>query len=281
MEFRNLKNHNWVVKHPRKNIYIMVDHKWAFVVWEYAKIKKIIREKACLVHVDTHLDDVPELVDNQKVLSANSIDDLFEIAHYKRDPDGDDFQELELREDNFLIPSFLRGTIQDIVYVSNSENQSEVNTKEFTVRDIYESVKDEESNNYFDYSGGVDRFSLSKCYELIKGHNKSIERFIGAEAFLRESWPFHKDQSKILDLDLDYFNNSTQLFSAELKGEGDIRSVLLGLKTYTDWDLITVALSPDYCGESKDCMYLLELFLEIFELDFTDFKLWSASNYDS
>ncbi|MBE1556860.1 hypothetical protein [Sporosarcina limicola] len=54
----------------------------------------------------THLDDVPELVDNQKALTANTVEELFEMAYYEQDEEN---LELELRMDNFIIPSFFKG----------------------------------------------------------------------------------------------------------------------------------------------------------------------------
>jgi len=270
MEF--LENDDWVVKHKKKLIYLMVNHKWAFVVWECAKIQQILKDNACLVHVDTHLDDVPELVDNQKVLTANTIEELFEIAYYEQDEEN---RELELRMDNFIIPSFLRGTIQDIVYVSNPDNVQEANAKEITVKEIYEAASDN-SKCYAEHSGGVNEYSLSKCFEYIEGQDKTISRFMGVEAFLKGSMPFREGQPKVLDLDLDYFNNSKFWRTAELKDEEVIRSALHVLKTYTNWDLITVALSPNFCGEYEDCVYLLKLFLEIFELDLGEFNSWQG-----
>lgn len=270
MEF--LAEDDWVVKHKQKPVYLMVNHKWAFVIWECAKIQQMLKENACLVHVDTHLDDVPELVDNQKALTANTVEELFEFAYYEQD---EEIPELKLRMDNFIMPSFLRGTIQDIVYVSNPDNEKEASTKEITVKDMYEAANGN-SKCYSDHSGGVNEYSLSKCFEYIEGQDKIISRFMGVDAFLLRNMSFRDGQAKILDLDLDYFNNSKYWRTAELKDEEAIRTALHALKYYTDWDLITVAISPDFCGEYEDCIYLLKLFLEIFELDSADFNFWPA-----
>lgn len=253
----NLRNENWVVKHIEKPIYLMVNHKWAFIIWEYNKIKKFIKEHACLVHVDTHLDDVPELVLNQNVILASTPQDLVDIVNYEQ---GEDRYEPELRMDNFIIPSFLRGTIQDIIYVSNPENKKEATTKEITVEDMSEDANE---------------LMLFKCFELINGQEKSISRFMGVQDFISKTVSFKEKQHEILDLDLDYFNNSLLYRTADLKNEDVIFSDLAALKAYTDWDLITVALSPDFCGEDQDCLYLLELFLEVFDLNLSEFKVWS------
>lgn len=262
-----LEKDDWIVKHKNKPIYLMVNHKWAFVIWEYARIQRRLKKNTCLVHVDTHLDDVPELVGNRKALTANTIEELLEIAYYIQDEEN---TELELRMDNFIIPSFLRGTIQDIVYVSNPDNEKEATMKEITVKDMYDSANNR-LQCYANHSGGVNEHSLSMCFEYIKGKDKTISRFMGVEAFIKKNMSFREDQNKILDLDLDYFNNSRYWRTAELKEEESIRASLLALKKHTNWDMITVALSPDFCGEKEDCIYLLKLFLEVFELDSEDF----------
>ena len=98
---------------------------------------------------------------------------------------------------------------------------------------------------------------------------------MGVQDFISKTVSFKEKQHEILDLDLDYFNNSLLYRTADLKNEDVIFSDLAALKAYTDWDLITVALSPDFCGEDQDCLYLLELFLKVFDLNLSEFKVWS------
>ena len=46
------------------------------------------------------------------------------------------------------------------------------------------------------------------------------------------------------------------------------------LKNLTDWDVITIALSPEYCGGEDECSYLFELFLECFGIDKNELVDW-------
>lgn len=87
--------------------------------------------------------------------------------------------------------------------------------------------------------------------------------------------------SYILDLDLDFFDTNCHRFS-EGKYDGSphhysetyIKNQLAALKNYTDWDLITVCISPEYCGGDEGGQYLLDMFIEVFELEEEKFIYW-------
>lgn len=264
-----LEDNSWRKKHNTKDIYLMVNHKWAFVIWEIARIRKTINEKAILIHVDSHLDDVPELVEDERYFSANSIEDFLRLAEYERSElDEDEFTtNYELRMDNFIIPSFLRGTIQDIMYVSDQK------LDEIRVEHM-ENAARENKKDYTNMSGDTNDYILNKCYRRIEGQDKSIERYYSVEEYLEEIDLLPPNQSKILDLDLDYFNDSNNTLVPNLKSDEVIRDNLKRLKEHCDWDMITVALSPLYCGGDEECMHILKLFLETFELNIDDFNDW-------
>lgn len=175
---------------------------------------------------------------------------------YKR-PEDAITMHFELRMDNFLIPAFLRGTIGSIIHVSDQ------NLEEITVEDIYKAANGQ-SVDYISKSGNTNETILFRCYEQIKGQQKSITRFTCVEDYLTSTIP--SIESKILDLDLDYFNDSTTTLEADLKEETVIRANLQALKEQCDWDVLTVALSPLYCSGEEECKYLFNLFLEEFDL---------------
>ncbi len=267
MEF--LKDDGWKKKHTNKEIYLMVNHKWAFVVWEIGKLHKTINENALLVHVDSHLDDVPELVEDGRYFVAKSEQNFMELGEYKRSEEDVENHNTnyELRMDNFVIPAFLRDTIKDIIYVSDQD------LEEIRVEDFYHAASGT-SNHYDNKSGNTNEYTLKKCYEKIQDKGKTIQRFFTVEEYLNavESLPI--EQSKILDLDLDYFNDSNNIFEPNLKSDVVIRDNLIQLKEHCDWDIITVALSPLYCGGEEECLHILNIFLEVFELDTRDFMDW-------
>lgn len=262
-----LKNDNWKMKHNKKEIYLMVNHKWAFVVWEFAKIDNIINENSLLIHVDSHLDDVPEIARDERYFSARKKEDILSLANYIRTEEDDENFSLnyELRMDNFIFPSFLRHTIQDIIYVCDQD------LEEISIEDINNAANNLNVETQ-DKSGDIGDFI--KCYEQINGHEKTIQRFFSVEEYLDEVKSLPKEQTKILDLDLDYFNDSNNVFEPNLKSDDTIKSNLKELKEQCEWDIITVALSPRYCGGDENCLHILELFLEVFELDPSDFNAW-------
>lgn len=54
------KDVHWKVHTEDKRIYIVRDDNWSFAAWEIAKLDNRILERSLVVHVDAHLDDVPE-----------------------------------------------------------------------------------------------------------------------------------------------------------------------------------------------------------------------------
>lgn len=79
----------------------------------------------------------------------------------------------------------------------------------------------------------------------------------------------------ILDLDLDYFNDSSKYNAfPKIREEEEIIKDLFYLKELMNWDVITVALSPEFCGGEKPCRYLFNLFLKVFNISKTDLIEW-------
>lgn len=77
-------------------------------------------------------------------------------------------------------------------------------------------------------------------------------------------------QSVILDLDLDFFNFNYEDWDCNsvLLPEPLIRKELEYMKKHMwDWDMVTVALSPEFCGGKEQSQYLFNLFLDVFNLD--------------
>lgn len=53
-----------------------------------------------------------------------------------------------------------------------------------------------------------------------------------------------------------------------------IRSQLEYIKNMMEWDMVTVALSPEYCGGEEMCLHLFKLFLDVFNLDIDKTEAW-------
>lgn len=85
-----------------------------------------------------------------------------------------------------------------------------------------------------------------------------------------------KGKSIILDLDLDFFNYNYQDYNSDgiLRTNEIIKSQLEEIKGMFEWDMVTVALSPEYCGGVEFSARLLKLFLEVFELNIEEAHRW-------
>lgn len=272
-----IDNNEWLIKHKEKSIYIMTDHKLAFMAWELERLEREYKG-AELYHVDTHLDEVSELVNSDDFMNASTKEDLINL--YTKSLPGEYTDENKgcfLRMDNFIMPAFARDTIDVIHHISNVGNAVEMNQKHLTV-DIINQQSDENLDSRRD---GINEYELRKFADIIKGKTKIINRWNGIMDITNSSRD-NTDKIKILDLDIDidYFNNATTLATSgyvakEFKQENIIKSELKALKEYTDWDIITVAISPYYSGY-EDSKIILNLFLEEFTMDIDkDFEIFN------
>ncbi|OIK11268.1 hypothetical protein BIV59_12820 [Bacillus sp. MUM 13] len=130
----------------------------------------------------------------------------------------------------FIIPAQKNGTIGNVLMVSNDRV------------DIEEQAR------------------VERAYTL--NHYEHIYR--------RKWFNDTNEQSVILDLDLDFFNFNYDDWDCNsvLLPEHLIRRELEYMKKYMwEWDMVTVALSPEFCGGEEQSKYLFGLFLDVFNLD--------------
>jgi len=79
----------------------------------------------------------------------------------------------------------------------------------------------------------------------------------------------------ILDLDLDYFaEEDIETVTVNLMDEQKIIDNLTTLRELYPWNLITVAISPFYCGGDDNAEYLLGLFCKVFGLNPEESLSW-------
>jgi hypothetical protein len=94
---------------------------------------------------------------------------------------------------------------------------------------------------------------------------RNVNRSLYYEDFKKEKLvDFLRDaqgKSKILDLDLDYFVPENQ--NNIIMKDNEIKIIIEELLGLCEWDLITVALSPDYCVTNHNALHLLKLYCEI------------------
>ncbi|GIP61933.1 hypothetical protein J32TS6_04880 [Virgibacillus pantothenticus] len=257
-----MKDHEWRKKVPNQNIYLMRDHNYAFSAWEIARMKAILKPYAIMIHVDSHLDDVSDAIDVPGVLGdIQSFDKAIQLAKKFDYGTGESPNHVYMWIDSFIWPSVVRNTIGDIIYVCD-ENKKELN--ENSIRDCIN--RDTPTDNHHS------KIILENLME----QNKSIRRFHSLEEFQSGKGELlleDTNRSLILDLDLDYFVKSYNTYQ-ELYDREQITNNLEYLKRLADWDVITVALSPEYCGGEEHCKYLLDLFASTFNIEMNELLSW-------
>lgn len=243
---------DWKIYIPEKNIYIMKDHSWAFAAWEVERLKGTIKEESILFHIDNHLDDVPDGLFVKGVMTASTKDELFKIVRTRKELYSGEKLENKIYIDNFIWPSFARGTLGTMFLISPQP-----------LVDFASSIL---SNYQERFDGDVDIKDIMKLVPLEKF--KNVHRAYSFDEFkLYHTELFYKKiqgKSKILDLDLDYFTPDADYIWLS---DDEIKKTLKDILSLCNWDLITVALSPSFCGGSLNAEHLLRLFWEVAELD--------------
>lgn len=266
-----MMDRDWRKKVNGKNIYLMRDHNYAFSAWEIGRINDDLKLNSVLVHVDSHLDDVAESIEIPGILSdINTVNEAIDIAK-KFDWSKEERPErIYMSIDNFIWPAVVRNTIGDVYYISD-DHQEESNESNL-IKQI--------SNPSSDYNREDirnDSIAELQLKNLIE-NQKKISRFQSIENFKVESERFQEEnqgKTLILDIDLDYFNDST-VYNGKpnIREEEQIIRNFNYLKKLADWNMITVALSPEYCGGEEACDYLLQLFLKCFEIKTNELIDW-------
>ncbi|MED4885424.1 hypothetical protein [Bacillus smithii] len=233
---------------PEKRIFISRDHQWAFAAWELAKMYEAIKPNSTLIHVDAHLDDVWDGIEVEGLLSIQTIEDIYKVTANE-----------QMKIDNFIWAGFATDAIQNVIYVARQK------------------IDDHDPFDLSDWD--FNSLHLESVKDLIKKKKYDGIRIDYVEEF-RELYDkglldtFIKDKDLILDIDLDYFNLSNDLLQPELMDTERIISTLKYLRDLFDWSLITVALSPLYCGGDNECWQIYEIFLDVFGLKLSEAEIW-------
>jgi hypothetical protein len=234
---------------PKERIYISRNHQWAFAAWAIGKQTGILRDQITLLHVDAHLDDTWDGVIVEGLQEMSNPEEFLEVAG-------------KLEIDNFIWAGFAAALIDHIVYVC---------------------PKDIDDSDPFDLTAwDLEGEQLKPVKELLQKRDYKGSRFESIADFQQYGVVAENKESLLnlpgsvtLDLDLDVFKlNLSDYKDTALVSEDLIRTQLQFLRDYYPYDLITVALSPAFCGGDDNCERLLQLFLEVFGLDLTDSEIW-------
>ncbi|MET2871832.1 UPF0489 family protein [Exiguobacterium profundum] len=256
MDIFNPRN-DWKVQIPQKKMYLMKDHSWAFAAWEYERIEGTIGSDSVLLHVDAHLDDVADGLEVSGMMEAKNKEELFSLIRTNEELYSGRLNKTKIQIDNFIWPSFARGTIGSMFVVARQDQH-----------DFASWMLEETKNNYTrndlekEKEAILDFIPLEKFQSVYRSF--SFEEF--KEKYFHEFQKYSNDKSKILNLDLDFFNLSDSLDNPQLMSDKEIRKLLNELLKLCEWDLITVAISPLYCGGKEIAKHLLNLFIEVADL---------------
>lgn len=260
-----MKDKKWRKKVKDQNIFLMRDHNYAFAAWEIARLRGILTEKATLIHVDSHLDDVPDAVAYPDLFQdIKTEEQAIELAS-PRESSSTPPEHTCMGIDNFIWPAIVRNTIKNVYYICDQKQ---------------EHISKEMLSNLVKNPISHDERSLERNKFLLNHLNQNgnkIYRYDSLDDFkVHEKEFIEKSMGRklILDLDLDFFNKPMMINEINLQSENKIRDDLLYLKNFVNWDVITVAISPEYSGGEEGSVYLLNLFLEIFNIYDKKFIDW-------
>jgi hypothetical protein len=232
-----------------KLIYVMLNHRVAYLCWMDAYRKGIIKEGAFIIHIDKHLDFA---------LHQNAVLEEDRKITYEQEEEHTEFvrKRSSLQNCDFIVLAMDRGLIGDGISIDN-EDESEKNP--------YGTIKE---GNY----STTNRIEIvdknGKPHTFYSGHSSLIELY-GYQGLLTDKFTHQdvqtaykqgvKDRNIVLDIDLDYFTYN--------EGDGqwamNDRNIdyILNSDAFTDFltisKVITIALEPYYCGHWVECKQIL------------------------
>ncbi|WP_256757557.1 UPF0489 family protein [Cohnella sp. WQ 127256] len=240
---------NYRVCFPKERVYISRNHQWAFAAWAMGRKVGNLGPQTTLFHVDAHLDDTWDGVIVDGLYEMNDEVDFMQVAG-------------KLEIDNFIWAGFAAQLIDHIVYVC---------------------PKDVDPSDPFDLSDwNLEGEQLQPIKSLLMEREYKGSRFDSVVQLKDQlgslttgEQVLNLPSSVILDLDLDVFKlNLNDPNDLKLMPEEQIRDELNFLKALYPYDMITVALSPSFCGGEDNCERLYQIFLEVFELELADAEPW-------
>ncbi|MFS0687801.1 UPF0489 family protein [Sporosarcina sp. 179-K 8C2 HS] len=231
---------------PDKKIYISADHNWAFAAWELHKRAGKIKPNATLIHVDAHLDDIWDGLEVEGLHTIEKSEDVFDVAG-------------KMKIENFIWPAVGTGTIDKVIYISQYSH-------------IEDPFDFEDWNLFHPEMKPVKEILERGKYVGLRYWN--LEEFLG-KIDSQNVKVLTEKPDLILDLDLDYFaEEDADTVMVSLMDEQKIIVNLTSLRDLYTWSLITVSLSPFYCGGNDNALYLFGLFSKVFGLKQEDALEW-------
>jgi len=242
-------NMKYVRLENRTRVYVLLNHRVAYLCWMDALRRGFIKSGAFLFHIDWHADFA--------VSTLVLIDDNEKIAD-DQEKELEDFVRTRLSVLNyeFIALAMYRGVIGDAVSIDKEHDHDHIygDHKKMT----YDTTN---RNEFVDKKGRLHAFYLG---------GSSIRELVGYQGLLIDSYT-HQDVQKvfkenvkkrnlILDIDLDYFTYCDSEGQWALN-ERNLNLILdsEGFRYILDCaKVITVALEPFFCGNTTECRHILK-----------------------
>jgi hypothetical protein len=232
-----------------KLIYVMLNHRVAYLSWMDAYRKGIIKEQAFLVHIDKHLDFA---------LNQNAVLEEDRKITYEQEKEHTEFvrKRSSLQNCDFIVLAMDRGLIGDGLTVDSDDIELKkpygtVKSGNYQTTDRIELI-DKNGKTHIFYSGG------SVLRELCGYQGLLTDTFTHQDVQTSYNNGL-KSKNLVFDIDLDYFTYN--------EGDGQWAmndrhiDTLLRTDAFIDFlmfsKVITIALEPYYCGDWIECKQIL------------------------
>jgi hypothetical protein len=233
----------------RKAIYVMLNHRVAYLCWMDALKRNLIKPGAFLLHIDHHADfsvSHRALIDDHEKIEDDQTEELQGFVENK----------LSVLNYEFIVLAMHRGVIGDAVSIDRECDYGHLfgepkNPLYATTRRM--EFFDKKGRLHTFYLGGSSVCGLADHYGLLTDRwtHQDIQKTLNESA---------ANRNVILDIDLDYFTYND--------GEGqwalNERNLDLILNSEGFYyvlgkaKVITVALEPFFCGNTTECRYILK-----------------------
>jgi hypothetical protein len=235
----------------KKHIYVMLNHRVAYLSWMDALKNGFMKPYALLFHIDWH--------DDYTVGSSNLLERHNAITSDK-EQQLIDFVRAEFRGDNsdFIVPAMHRGFIGDTISIDKLDHYADDGKLFGTFKKMtYETTnrtefKDAEGRLHTFYLGGRSIKELTGYRGLLTDHMTHQD----LQAAYSEAINQH---NVLLDIDLDYFTyeDCGQSWALNDRNLTDfLYSDGFGILLHSA-NVITIALEPSCCGGTDECLTIL------------------------
>ena len=116
IDFNSLAQDDDFVVELGAGVWLMDNHKWAFVAWER---RRVVGQRYALLHADFHWDGVDDFAPDstpRKALLAAGVDDLIAMTA------AEDY----IRFDSFIAPAVRRGLFSEVHFFCKEDESNEV-----------------------------------------------------------------------------------------------------------------------------------------------------------